>query len=663
MKSYKIKQLSLALFAIVWTFTVIIGYYLTHKPVTPTQVLAIMQSVLDIAIAIGFTGLAGALGRRLLPARVLSSLERFVVQATLGMGILAFVWLCVGFLGLYRVWVAWLFLILGLAILWRYLFDWLKELQSLKRLWIRSGYLGKTLAVGISVMVLIQLMYALAPPVKWDALMYHLELPRRYLAAGRFLFQTSNPYWWFPQITEMLYTWSMALRGWETATVVGCFFSVILLIGILGLVARNINATAAWVSAAALMVGYTFRYMFSWGYVDEISALFGLCVLIGILEFVGSRQREWIYWIGIFTGFALGVKLTNGLMLLILLTVFILLRKEIGSRWWGYLLMIYIISAMLFLPWLLKNEFFSGFPAGPLSWFPEWLDIARIKYSGLEGPIEPLQWHDVLLPLSMTWFGIEGGLIAGLNRYQADIGPLLVLFMVPGLIDQRRNKRALIVIIWLLTGLLAMLFLGRINQLFWQTRIYYCLLPAIALAVGWGWRALDKISVGMVRIRRIAGSVVLLVMILVLWGDTNQLMRTNPIGTVLGVSSENQYLDEVLGWYAPVTRALYELPNGSRTFFLWEARGLYAPINTQTDGLIDNWYLARRKFGEEEKILEHWKNEEYTHLLVYLEGAEFEHEHRAALSGQDWQAINDLLGQLPPPVNFGGVYELYSLIP
>ena len=663
MKSYKIYQLSLALIAIVWIVAVIIGYYLTHKPVTPTQVLAIMRSGLDIAIAIGFTGLAGALGRRLLPACDLSSLERFVVQATIGMGILALVWLCVGLLGFYRVWVAWLFFVLGLAILWRYLFDWLKELQSLKRLWIRTGYLGKALAVCIGLMVLIQLMYALAPPVKWDALMYHLELPSRYLAAGRFLFQTNNPYWWFPQVTEMLYTWSMALRGWETATVVGCFFSVILLIGILGLVARNINATAAWVSAAALMVGYTFRYMFSWGYVDEISALYGLSVLIGLLVYMDSKQKKWIYWLGILTGFALGIKLTNGLLLLILLAVFILYRKEIGSQWWSNLLVIFLFSTMIFLPWLLKNEISVGFPATPLSWFTEWLNIDRIKYSGLELPIDPLQWHDVFLPLSMTWFGIEAGTIAGLNRYYADIGPLLVLFTIPGLIDQRRNKKARIVIVWLLSGILVMLFVGRINQLFWQIRIFYCLLPAAALAVGWGWQALEGLSAFTVRIQRISGSVVLLVIILVLWGDTNQLIRTNPIGTVLGVRTEKAYIDEVLGWYASVTQALHELPNGSRTIFLWEARGFYAPRNTQTDGLIDNWYIARRKFGANENILEHWQNEEYTHLLIYREGAEFEREYNAALSEQDWQALNDLLDQLPPPVNFGGVYELYSLIP
>jgi hypothetical protein len=318
---------------------------------------------------------------------------------------------------------------------------------------------------------------------------------------------------------------------------------------------------------------------------------------------------------------------------------------------------------MLFLPWLLKNEFFAGIPVRPLIWVSEWLPIDRVNYSSISAPGKLLGWHDVFLPLSMTWFGIEGGSVAGLNRYYADIGPLLILFAIPGLIDQRRNKSAQIVFVWIILGLFTMLIVGRINNIFWQTRIYFVLLPGVALAVGWGWQALTNLYTDRVRIRRIAASVVLLVMFFSLWGDINQLFSMNPIGTLLGVKTRNEYLEETLGWYIPATMALNELPEGSRVFFLWEARGLYAPVNSKSDGLIDNWYLVRKRFGDDDGIMENLKNDGYTHLLIYVDGAEFERNHRKALTQQDWIALENLLGELPPPKKFGNSYELYSLVP
>ena len=662
MKTNKVAHITKPILAIGWITVVIIGYYLTHKPVTLTQATAVGQAVLDFVIGIGFTCLAGALGRNFFPLHDLSSLERFVIQAALGVGILALFWLVLGLMGVFSVYVGWLFFLLGLVILRRYLIDWVKELHSLKKLWLDTGFLGRILALGIGIMVFIQLMYALAPPVKWDALMYHLELPRRYLTAGRFLFETSNPYWWFPQITEMIYTWTITLRGLETATVIGCCLSVILLIGILGLISRYVTPTAAWVTAAVMMTGYTFRYMFSWGYVDEVSAIFGLCVLLGILDFIDTKRENWILLIGLFSGLALSVKLINGLVLVILFVVFVTQKQEFGPKWWRYLSVIYLITAGIFLPWILKNIFFDGIPENPFVWVNEWLNIDRLGYSGMSVPAQSFGWHDILLPLSMTWFGVEGGFIGGVKRYYADIGALLIIFSVPGLVDQRSNRKAHIILIWLIVGLLMMVVVGRIDNIFWQTRLYFILLASVALAVGWGWEAMAKLSSGKVRIQRIAGSLVSLVMILALWGDINQLFDANPIGTLLGIKPKDHYLEERLGWHIPATNALHDLPEGSRTLFLWEARGLYAPINSTSDGLIDNWYLARTRYGNDENILKSWKNQGYTHVLVYLDGADYERDHRTALSPQDWLVLDNLLAKLPSPMEFGESYTLYSLI-
>ena len=657
------QRLGLVVVFMIWVLLVLGGYYVVHKPISAQQIGSVAQASADCILSICMTLLAGAVGHRLLPILKLSNLERLSIQAALGLGILSLIWFVVGLLGLYEWWFAYLLLILGLAILYKDGFAWLREIRVVIEYWTDAQVFGKILATGSGILVLIQLVYASAPPVKWDTLAYHLELPRQYVAAGKFLFLVENPLWGRSQVAELLYTWAMVLRGWETATVLGWCFSVVLLLGILGIVRRYSGVTSAWVAVSALLVGYTFRGNFSWGYVDGLTALFGFAVLVALLEAAESRETMWLLWIGVFIGLSLGVKFTNGILLPIVLLGILIFRRKFGSRWWVYFLAVGLIALLLFLPWLLKNGLVTGNPVYPHLWATEWMGEDRLIYYQGRMEISPLNWHDVILPLSLTWFGIEGAEIEGIERYYADTGPLLLLFSIPGLIYRRKETKGKIVAIWLVIGWFVMVVGGRITPLLWQTRYYYSLLPAAAIAVGWGWEAIQGISAVGVRLYRVAGVLVLLVLCFAIWGDTVDLVQQNPLGVILGVRSKRAYLEDVLGYYSPAMGALQELPPGSKVVFLWDERGLYAPIGTQADQLIDRFYVLRRSLGDPESILDYWRGAGFTDLLIYRSGASFEQQNRETLTTEDWQALNDLLDQLPPPVNFGGVYELYSLIP
>ncbi len=164
--------------------------------------------------------------------------------------------------------------------------------------------------LGIGLLVVWQAFYALAPPVKWDTLAYHLELPKQYLAEGRYLFLVDNPLWGRSQIVEVLYTWAMSLRGLETATMLAWCFGVVFIVGVFGYVQQLVSASAGVVAVTAIMAGYTFRGMLSWGYVDALVALYGFAVLVLSLSAEESPEKEWFTWVGVFCGLALGVKFT-----------------------------------------------------------------------------------------------------------------------------------------------------------------------------------------------------------------------------------------------------------------------------------------------------------------------------------------------------------------
>jgi hypothetical protein len=147
-------------------------------------------------------------------------------------------------------------------------------------------------------MLLYQLFYALAPAVKWDALSYHLQLPRLYLAAGGIRFVPENPYWGHAQLTEMLYTLAMALHRAETAAVLGWGIAVLLLLGVIGFSEERLSrmqpaaqpGAAGWVAVAALMAGYSLRTLQGAAYTDLFSALIGLAALIAMFEWLANES-------------------------------------------------------------------------------------------------------------------------------------------------------------------------------------------------------------------------------------------------------------------------------------------------------------------------------------------------------------------------------------
>lgn len=640
--------------ALLWGSAVLIGYYYVHKPFSLSQAAAVARTLVDLCAALALTGLAGGAGRRLLPARELAPLERLAVQAALGWGLFGLLWLGLGLLGLYSSWTAWALLGIGWVILRRENRGWLNELHALKRLWTRMGRFGKALALGNVALVGGQLLFALAPPFKWDTLMYHLELPRRYLQAGRFLFLDGNPYWGHPQLGEMLYTWATALRGWEAAGALGWCFVAVLLLGVLGSTARRAGATAGCLAITALLVGLSFRGMLSWAYVDGLAALYGYAVMVALLSMLDGQPGHWYRWAACFVGFALGIKLTVGILLPIVMLAPILSRKQAAYKWWLPLLEVSAISLVVFLPWLLKNAMFTGNPLYPHIWQTDWMSQDRLAY--YRGAGEALGWQSLWLPVAVTWLGVEGS--AG---FSADIGPLLALFALPGLIARWKAREARLVALWVLVGWLAVVLGAYYSTMLWQTRLYFIMLPPVAVAVGWGWEVMRGIIVSGARLGRVIGVLVILVLTLSLWQDAVSLARLNPAAVLLGTRSSEQYLDDSLGWYAPAMRALHDLPRESRPLLLWEPRGLYAPPQAEPDVWIDRWYVDRRTIGEPQAILQSWRAEGHTHLLVHCSGADFERQNRSELTSADWQALDDLLSCLSPPTDFGGVYRLYSL--
>ena len=359
---------------ILWTFFVVLGYYYFHKPFSLGAVDAPLKALQDIVLVAAIVALAGGIGARLLKLSVLSPLEKITVQAALGLGIISLVWTGLGLLHLFTWWAAWILLWVGIVFLRHSIWEWLKNFAAIREIILRTGRFKRGLALICLVLVAYQAMVALAPPVNWDALTYHLQLPRLYLEANYLRPVVENPYSGHFQLAEMLYTFAMAIHRPETAGLTGWAAGLLLLPGLAGVVIRFLQSakseagsvSAGWVAIFSVLAGETFRYMLGASATDQFSALFGCGALILLFQWIQDNQVRWFYMTCLFCGFAIATKLTSVVLLagVLLCAALLFFQKRISFL---RLALGAVISGLPALPWLVKNAVYTGNPFFPYS--------------------------------------------------------------------------------------------------------------------------------------------------------------------------------------------------------------------------------------------------------------------------------------------------------
>jgi hypothetical protein len=166
-----------------------------------------------------------------------------------------------------------------------------------------DGLFDLALAAGMLGVVLT----ALAPVTDGDALCYHLQVPKVFLAWGAVGFDPDLHETVYPLATEALYAVALALRGPVACRLVQVVFGVIFALNVMALARPAIGPRARWAAAVALLVPAVSNGMGA-PLNDVALAAFGAAALHAVL-----RHRDEPTWpsallAGALGGFAIGVK-------------------------------------------------------------------------------------------------------------------------------------------------------------------------------------------------------------------------------------------------------------------------------------------------------------------------------------------------------------------
>ncbi len=657
----KQRTLLYILIGLLWPLAVLVMYYATHKPFGPELAVKLAGLIWQNLTVFFLVSLAGGIGCRLARLRTLHQFTRLSLQAGLGLGILGLVVLLLGTTAGLPRWLLWVLLLALWIVFFRSILDWWREWSAWQIFWQESDGFGKAVGWMLGLILLAAWVITLAPPVKFDALLYHLTLPAAYLRLGRI----SDLPWivmsGHPQTTEMLYTWAMALGGSAAAATLGWTFSLFTTLGLLGYLRQRLNPRAAWAGAASLLCGYTLAIATSWAYVDWLGLFFGLGCLVAfdLWRNEGSRNQLWLA--GAFAGLAFSTKYTAGVLGLVSLGALAWHCWRRKTAYLPALIQFGLAAAVFALPWLVKNLINTGNPLYPFFFSSGAMDELRIAvYQGLP---PGGNWLDFfLLPLRATVMGVDGA-----EGYSVSIGPLLLGLGALAWVGsknhtaEQRGGFENAVLLGLL-GLLVWAVGNRFSGYLIQTRLYFSLFPAFAVLAAYGFWGLNRLSLPALRFGRILAALVMIVLALNVLEISVAGWKMGAPQAALGLTSESDYRASNLGWFEPAMQAVRDLPEGSKVQLIYEPRSFYCAPTCYPDEILDRWKVSLNRQQDPIRILENWKADGFTHIMVYKAGVDFlrtanDPHHPPS----DLQALDEFLNLLPDPVDFGGVYELYPL--
>lgn len=562
----------------------------------------------------------GGIGYRVLPTiEHITPAGRAALSAGVGLAILSGAAVLIGIVG-YFVAGLWLGLLLVLILFRRDARRWWFDLRGSFRAALRPQNGWERFALIFSGgLLLTALLLALAPPVAWDAMTYHLEGPHRYLADGAIRAHSDLHFLGFPQLIETLYGLVMAPFSSDSApAVLHWGFGLLGLLAVADLLHRAAGRSAAYSGVLILLSSTSIWHLFGWPYVDLAALAYGAFGLLAIRQWRETDSIRWLIVAGFIGGAALGVKYTGG-ALLIALGVFVLVRQPRRIIQNG--LILGGAALIAYAPWAIKGLLLYQNPIYPYFFGGlNWDALRTANFNAAAGSLlqTDLAWQWPLLPFTATIFGIEA-----YSPYAFTLGPLLLTLPLLLIVTRRPADspvRSLVrdAALLGLTLLILWYVLAALSGIGQQPRLMLVGAPVATVlgALGlhslryWPRRPLDAAF--------ILRGLTIFALLMGLPEIVRSFEHSAWLPYASGSIDRDGYEIANLGIYAEAMQRLEELPAGSEVLFMWEAKSYLCPdhITCIPDALYDHWYRPLMQGSSPNELMQSWRERGIVYLLV-----------------------------------------------
>jgi hypothetical protein len=416
---------------------------------------------------------------------------------------------------------------------------------------------------------------ALSPVLEHDENVYHLLLPKLYLASHALV-----PLPWslganMPHLVDLSYVIPTAMGGFTAAKVFALGFIVWTLVGLAPFGRTLLGPVGPGMLAVLYLSGRTIQWHLGLAYVEPIIGALVLGAVQALWNFSENGEGAELLVLAVAAGAACASKYTVWPFVVVLFAIATLIRLPQGRRADLRRLAVMVgTCALLVAPWLIKNAVVTGNPIYPnaYGWFGGawWSRIQEIQFQhemGYGRGAATSVWEYVRLPwqlVSDPYTGMLGGASFSFS--------VMVLLLASMAFPWRRGD---------LRTTLRVLSISAF--VFWclgskQTRYLVAFVPVMVLAAGTVLAPLRRVRVGL-------ASAAIAVVLIAVVQIRLQPSPAEPLLSVFQVSRD-ELLTRNLCW--DLTAFLNQVvPRGGKVLSFWENR-LY---------FLDRPFIADSAYG------------------------------------------------------------------
>ncbi|HNY97313.1 MAG TPA: phospholipid carrier-dependent glycosyltransferase [Smithellaceae bacterium] len=223
----------------------------------------------------------------------------------------------------------------------------------------------------IFLFILAEFLLALTPPVSRDALIHHLAIPKLWLVHGGFYETPWAGFSYYPMNLSLLYLVPLYFGNDIIPNFIHLSFGLGTAVLLYSYLNKRCGQFAGLLGALMFISLPTILRTATTAYVDVGLVFF---TTLSVLSYVYWRDTEyqsngWLLVSAIAMGLALGTKYSAlPVWFFLTLAIVFVYARETGRQWpalqYGFLF--FVISLMVFSPWLIKNAILTGNPLYPL---------------------------------------------------------------------------------------------------------------------------------------------------------------------------------------------------------------------------------------------------------------------------------------------------------
>ena len=534
---------------------------------------------------------AGRLLQRLIDLRAERPLIRVCFRLSMGFGVISLLTLGLASAGLLTRISIWL---MSLSLAAFSVGPTAAEVRSIARR-ARRGPVSPWPAIA-AVFLFVGFLLALAPEHQYDAVWYHLGLPRLWLESGGLVFMPTEYVSLYPMTWELIYTLGMGVGGPGAAKLLH-FAALPLSAAVVAALARRATPSVPPLLPVAIFVSIpTVLWEATTAYIDLALTFHVSLLLFAIIRFVDTRRDVWLWLGAVNLGMALATKHLALMVVPLVVPGLVLAMRRADGRWSAGVrpALILLSGVALAVPWYVRSYLETGNPVFPelFSVFgapPEWWD-ATTEY-GLDGFKavfgRPRTLANLaLLPWDITVHGA---------KYGGSFGPLLLL-LAPAALTSRLTTAAK----WLALFAIAYFALWASPLSSFQLRFLLPLTPIMALFAAQGAIAASRLMAtnGMSRGIRLArwSLAALMILNLPFFMSLHEVDRSGWQGWLTHVAHEIHF-DVVLGKETEEEFLARRLPS----YLAWE----YAEANLAPDSRVLNFMDEDNLYAELDWVAAH----------------------------------------------------------